>query len=132
MEFLKCIVSSGLDNNIPEFDLNFLYENEFFKDEYLLESDLKSNLFKNIKYNVYKNGDFIGSIFLENYNIEKMLDDFNVLIEDFDINRLYEKNIKETLLENYSIFIKEFEKKVLKNPNNLLGEIYKMRKAAGI
>lgn len=132
MEFLKCIVSSGLDNNIPEFDLNFLYENEFFKDEYLLESDLKSNLFKNIKYNVYKNGDFIGSIFLENYNIEKMLDDFNVLIEDYDINRLYEKNIKETLLENYSIFIKEFEKKVLKNPNNLLGEIYKMRKAAGI
>lgn len=132
MEFLKCIVSSGLDNNIPEFDLNFLYENEFFKDEYLLESDLKSNVFKNIKYNVYKNGDFIGSIFLENYNIEKMLDDFNVLIEDFDINRLYEKNIKETLLENYSIFIKEFEKKVLKNPNNLFGEIYKMRKAAGI
>lgn len=132
MEFLKCIVSSGLDNNVPEFDLNFLYENEFFKDEYLLESDLKSNVYKNIKYNVYKNGDFIGSIFLENYNIEKMLDDFNVLIEDFDINRLYEKNIKETLLENYSIFIKEFEKKVLKNPNNLLGEIYKMRKAAGI
>lgn len=132
MEFLKCIVSSGLDNNIPEFDLNFLYENEFFKDEYLLESDLKSNLFKNIKYNVYKNGDFIGSIFLENYNIEKMLDDFNVLIEDCDINRLYEKNIKQTLLENYSIFIKEFEKKVLKNPNSLLGEIYKMRKAAGI
>lgn len=132
MEFLKCIVSSDYQNHIPEFDLNFLYENDFFKDEYILETDLRSNVFKNIKYNVYKNGDFIGNVFLENYNIEKMLEDFNEIIDDYDVNKLYKKNIKETLLENYSIFIKEFEKKVLKNPNNLIGEIYKMRKAAGI
>jgi hypothetical protein len=132
MENLKCIFSSNYKNHIPEFDLNFLYENEFFNDEYILETDLKSNIFKKIKYNIYKNGNFIGNIFLESYNIENLLEDFNKMINDYDVERLYKKNIKETLLENYSIFIKEFENKVLKNPNNLIGEIYKMRKAAGI
>ena len=53
MDMLRCVVSETIENNFPEFDITFVFENEFFNDTYLIESDVKSsNVFKNVKYNI--------------------------------------------------------------------------------
>jgi hypothetical protein len=133
MEVLKCLVNETIEKSFPEFDITLFFENEFFKDTYILETEQKpSNVFKSIKYNVFKNEEFLGSIFLENYNINEFMNKFMNIVDDYDVNRLYDKNIKSTLLENYNKFIENFEKKIIKNQNTFLGEVYKMRKAAGI
>jgi len=133
MDVLKCVVNETIENNFPEYDMTFIFENEFFNDTYFIESDSKSsNIFKSIKYNVYKNENFLGSIFLENYNINEFMDSFLSVIDDYDFQRLYDKNIKNTLFENYSKFVNNFENKIIKKPATFLGEVYKMRKAAGI
>jgi len=133
MDVLKCVVDETIENNFPEYDMTFMFENEFFNDTYFIESDSKSsNIFKSIKYNIYKNENFLGSIFLENYNINEFMDSFLNVVDDYDFQRLYDKNIKNTLLENYSKFVNNFENKIIKKPATFLGEVYKMRKAAGI
>jgi hypothetical protein len=133
MDMLRCVVSETIENHFPEFDITFVFENEFFNDTYLIESDANSsNVFKNVKYNVYKNDNFLGAIFLENYNMEEFMGKFLEIIDDYDFKRLYDKNIKNTLLENYNKFYQNFESKIIKKPATFLGEVYKMRKAAGI
>ena len=54
------------------------------------------------------------------------------IIDDYDVKRLYERNVKTQLSENYNNFIDSFELDIKKRPNNLIGEIYRMRKSAGI
>lgn len=133
MDMLRCVVSETIENHFPEFDITFVFENEFFSDTYLIESDVKSsNVFKNVKYNIYKNDNFLGEIFLENYNMEEFMVKLLESIDDYDFKKLYNKNIKTTLLENYKNFYQNFETKIIKKPATFLGEVYKMRKAAGI
>lgn len=133
MDLLKCVVNETIENNFPEFDITFIFENEFFNDTYLIESDIKnSNVFKNVKYNVYKNEKLLTTLFLENSNIEGFMNNILEIIDDYDFKRLYSKNIESTLFENYRLFSKKFENDIMKKPATLLGEIYKMRKAAGI
>lgn len=118
---------------MPDFDFKLIFENDFFFDEYIFETD-KSNLnyFKQSKYNIKKNDEFIGSLFLEDYNLHDFMDKFLIIVEDYDVSKLYHKNIKTILSEKYSYFINSFENSVVKKPNNLIGEIYKMRRAAGL
>ena len=133
MDILKCVVNETIKNNFPEYDITFIFENEFFNDTYIVESDIKgSNIFKGVKYNLYKNDDFLGSIILEEYNMEDFMAKLLEVIDDHDFKRLYNKNIKNTLLESYNKFINNFEEKIIKKPATFLGEVYKMRKAAGI
>ena len=83
MDMLRCVVSETIENNFPEFDITFVFENEFFNDTYLIESDVKSsNVFKNVKYNVYKNDNFLGAIFLENYNMEEFMVKLLEIVDD--------------------------------------------------
>jgi hypothetical protein len=133
MDILRCVVNENIKNNFPEFDMTFIFENEFFNDTYLVESDIKSsNVFKSVKYNIYKNDSFLGEIFLENYKMEEFMGKLLEVVDDYDFKKLYDKNIKDTLLENYNNFYQNFESKIIKKPATFLGEIYKMRKSAGI
>ena len=118
---------------MPDFDFKLIFENDFFFDEYIFETDKNTtNYFKQSKYNIKKNGEFIGSLFLEDYNFNDFMGKFMSIIDDHDVVKLYDKNVKTALLEKYDYFIHAFEKNVVKKPNNLIGEIYKMRRAAGL
>jgi len=133
METLKCIINHSLKRNLPEFDFKLTFENEFFKDEYLFETEKKvPNVYKQIKYDITKNGDFVGSLMMENYDIDEFMNNFLEIIDDYDVKRLYERHVKEHLLENYNKFADSFEIDIRKRPNSLIGEIYKMRRVAGI
>lgn len=132
METLKCIISQSLKRNLPEFDFKLTFENDFFKDEYILESEKKIPEYRRIKYDIQKNGEFIGSLIMENYKFNDFMNNFMDIIDDYDVKRLYERNVKTQLSENYNNFIDSFELDIKKRPNNLIGEIYRMRKSAGI
>ena len=132
METLKCIINQNIERNLPEFDFKLIFENDFFQDEYILESDKRVPELQRVKYNIQKNGDFIGSLFIENYNINEFMDKFLDIIDDYDVTNLYSKNVKSQLSENYNKFINRFEMNLVKRPNNLIGEIYKMRRVAGL
>jgi hypothetical protein len=133
METLKCIIKKSSVRNLPEFDFKLIFENEFFRDEYTLETDKGiSNLYKQTKYNIRKNEEFIGSLLMENYNIDEFMEKFICIIDDYDVKRLFEKNVKKELFEHYNGFIDIFETDIKKRPNNIIGEIYKMRRVAGL
>ena len=69
---------------------------------------------------------------IKNYNINEFMDKFLDIIDDYDVTNLYSKNVKSQLSENYNKFINRFEMNLVKRPNNLIGEIYKMRRVAGL
>ena len=109
MDSLNCIiVNKDSQKGIPEFDFKLIFENDFFNDEYILETEgnIQSNM--DIKYNIKKNGEFIGYLFMENYNLNSFMDKFMNIIDDYDIKRLYDKNIKHNLSEHYNKFIDSF------------------------
>ena len=132
METLKCIINQSLKRNLPEFDFKLTFENDFFKDEYVLESEKKIPEYRKVKYNIQKNGEFIGSLIMENYKFGDFMENFMDIIDDYDIRRLYEKNVRTQLSENYNKFIDSFEMDVKQRPNNLIGEIYRLRKLSGL
>ena len=69
---------------------------------------------------------------MENYDFNGFMNKFMDIIDDYDVRRLYDKNIKEQLSENYNKFIDSFEANIKKRPNSLIGEIYKLRRVAGL
>lgn len=132
METLKCIISQNKKRNLPEFDFKLIFENDFFKDEYILESEKKIPEYRKVKYDIQKNGEFIGSLFMENYKFNDFMSNFMDIIDDYDVRKLYENNVQVQLSENYNKFIDSFEMDIKQRPNNLIGEIYKMRRVAGL
>ena len=132
MDSLKCVVNENLERDLPEFDFKLIFENDFFNDEYDLESEGNIPTHNRVKYDIKKNGTFIGSLFMENYDFNGFMNKFMDIIDDYDVRRLYDKNIKEQLSENYNKFIDSFEANIKKRPNSLIGEIYKLRRVAGL
>ena len=132
METLNCIINQNLKRNLPEFDFKLIFENDFFNDEYVLESEKKIPTYNIIKYDIKKNGTFIGSLMREDYNLNEFMEKFMDIIDDHDVKRLYEKNIQGQLSENYVKFVDSFQTDINKRPNTLIGEIYKMRRASGL
>ena len=132
MEQLNCIINQSLKRDLPEFDFKLIFENEWFRDEYNLETEKEIPKYRIIKYNIKKNDEFIGSVLMENYNFNEFMNKFMDIIDDYDLKKLYEKNIKQTLSENYKNFIDSFEMNLVKRPNNLIGEVYRMRKISGL
>lgn len=133
MENLKCVITNqSLARSIPEFDFKLMFENDFFEDEYIFESEKKIPSINQIKYNIKKNNESIGSIIMENYDFDVFMANFLNIIDDFDVQKLYQKNIHTQLFENYNRFIDSFEIDIKKRPNNLIGEVYKMRRVAGL
>ena len=132
METLNCIINQNLKRNLPEFDFKLIFENDFFNDEYVLESEKKIPTYNIIKYDIKKNGTFIGSLMMEDYNLNEFMEKFMDIIDDHDVKRLYEKNIQGQLSENYVKFVDSFQTDINKRPNTLIGEIYKMRRASGL
>ena len=133
MDLLKCIITNqNSKKGVPEFDFKLMFENDFFSDEYILETDKNMQQYKNIKYNINKNGEFIGSLFMENYNLNEFMDKFMTIVDDYDVKKLYNKNVSQQLSENYIKFIDSFEADSFKRPNTLIGEVYKLRRVAGL
>ena len=52
MDSLKCVVNENLERDLPEFDFKLIFENDFFNDEYDLESEGNIPTHNRVKYDI--------------------------------------------------------------------------------
>lgn len=132
METLQCIIQQSIKNDLPEFDFSLIFENEFFNDEYNVISEKSIPLNKQISYKIMKNNSLIGTVVMKNNNLENFMLEALYIIDDCDISNLYNKNVKKDLFEYHNKFVDSFDSRMQAKPSSLIGEIYKMRRAAGL
>lgn len=129
---VKHRVLSEIRNDFPYFKIGIRFNDIFTEDVYFLESSNNKNDLKNIPFAVYKNDELIMECSLINNNTEQLLDEVMVVINDYDLQKIFNENHKSQIQKQLDNFLLHYDKVVLMNEVNLEGELRRMKKMAGI
>jgi hypothetical protein len=122
-----------IDNEKPHIELGFKFKDYFETCNYYLISE--SATFKsveNIKFQILKNDNELGEIFLENLDVDQFLEKFSNITSDHDFKKMMISEHKSNVKKDLISFFEKYRKTILENKFTLEGEILRMRKVAGI
>lgn len=122
-----------IDNEKPHIELGFKFKDYFETNSYFLISE--SNNYKSIEeldFTILKEDKEIGEIKLKNFDIDNFINNFLILTEDHDFNKIVKTSYNKTIQNDLNGFFSKFKETILENKLTLEGEILRMRKVAGI
>lgn len=122
-----------IEDERPHIELGFKFKDYFETSCYYLISE--KNQYKSLeelKFTLIKENKEIGELKLKNYDIENFINNFLKLTEDYDFNKIVNKNYKADIKKDLNSFFDQFKESILENKLTLEGEIRRMRKVAGI
>lgn len=122
-----------IEKEKPHLQIGFRFKDYFETNDYCLVSENSTyGSYDNIAFNVFKDDEKIGRIYLKEGEISKMIDDFVALTKDHDFNRIFLTEHRKNAEEDVKNFFSHFRKTILENKFTLEGEMKRMKAVAGI
>lgn len=130
---VKYEILCEIEKEEAQIQIGFRFEDYFETNTYYLVSEsIGYPRTSNMSLDVVKDGVQIGTVYLKENNVRKMLDDFLAIADDYDLKKIvtqkYEKSVEEDIVN----FFENYRKTVVENKNSLTGELKRMRSVAGI
>lgn len=122
-----------IDNEKPHIELGFRFKDYFETNDYYLISESKN--YKNnqyLRFEVIKDNKKIGTVNLENLDVDLFLENFMNLTNDHDLQKMILSEYASIVKKDILNFFDNFRKTILENKFTFEGEISRMRKVAGI
>lgn len=120
--------------NLPFIKIGVRFNDYFTQDTYALVSEIKNkyNGIKSLPFLFYKNNKLVKEFIMDNYNIQKVLDDMCNEIEDYDFKKYFSIKAKNEIIKEVKDYSEFYHKTILLNEVTLEGELLRMKKMAGI
>lgn len=122
-----------IEKERPHLQIGFRFMDYFETNDYCLVSeDYKYGSYDNIAFNVFKDDEKIGRVYLKEGDVSGLIDDFMTLTKDHDFNKIFLAEHRTNAEQDVNNFFSHFRKTIVENKFTLEGEMKRMRAVAGI
>lgn len=130
---VKYKILCEIEGEKPQIQIGFKFKDYFETNTYYLISESAGYpATSNMAFDIVKDGEEIGRVYLKENNIKGMLDDFIAKTNDFDLGRLILSKHESTIKQDVLNFFEHYRKSIVESRNSLTGELKRMRSVAGI
>ena len=130
---VKYEILCEIEGEKPRIQIGFKFKDYFETNTYYLISESAGYpATSNMAFDVVKDGQEIGRVYMKENDVKKMLDDFLAKTDDHDFRKLVTSKYERTVEQDMFNFFEHYRKSVVDSRNSLTGELKRMRSVAGI
>lgn len=120
-------------NDKPKITIGIRFNDFFTQDTYMLISESPRNFNRNnIAFNFSINKNKPKTIYLNNLDVQKFLNECFFEVNDFDFQEYFTEEIKISIAEEIVNGISQYEKDIVLNEISYEGEIRRMKELSGL
>lgn len=117
----------------PQIQIGFKFKDYFETNTYYLISESQGYpATSNMAFDIVKDGEEIGRVYLKDNDVKRMLEEFLNETRDHDFKKIVTSKYERTVEQDVWNFFEHYKKSVVESRNSLTGELKRMRSVAGI